>query len=200
MANSSNITTRLLANGGVDRPVTYEEVDLNFVELKQLIDDYNQFVLDSRDFNQDILWSVSKSLLDKQLYFDPGVEEVFTIDGEKLNVPTTTVIYNSPFFQVNDNKVNLDCIGMTAGGIRVQLKAYDATGAQITGSTDTDYVVNGSNKSFVASPAYTPVGNTESSIEIEFTTTGKSKATFYTVSIQSSGAAVLDFTALVLKG
>jgi len=44
MSESSNITIRLGINGGTDSPLTYEQLDTNFLELKSVIDDYNDHI------------------------------------------------------------------------------------------------------------------------------------------------------------
>jgi len=44
MSTSSNITLRLGINGGTDLPLTYEQLDNSFLELKNVIDDYNAHI------------------------------------------------------------------------------------------------------------------------------------------------------------
>lgn len=46
MSNANNITLYLPTNGGVDRPLSYTEVDTNFKELKFVITEYNEFIND----------------------------------------------------------------------------------------------------------------------------------------------------------
>jgi len=201
MSTSSNVTIRLPENGGVDRPITYEELDSNFLELKTLIDEYNAFLQNDTPLYQSrIHFEMSKTLFDQQQYFEPGVFDVFTVSGDKLTVPTTTEMYQSPVIKIGDQQISVETIGNTAGGIRVQVKGYDETGTQVTGSSDTDFTINGSNRSFVSSPSYSPVSNSENQLEIIFTDQGKAKASFYTVSIQTSALDTFDFTQIVFRG
>lgn len=47
MSDSSNITLRMTINGGTGASLTYEQLDGNFLELINVIDDYNNHILGS---------------------------------------------------------------------------------------------------------------------------------------------------------
>lgn len=200
MANSSNVTIRLPANGGVDRPITYEELDNNFMELVNVIDEFNTSYTSLSKYT---VLDISKSKITAQQSYstgyDVGVEDVFTVSGENLTVPTTTIIFNSYQLEIPPS-VNVTMGGYVGGGIRAQIKGYNAAGVQVVGSVDTDFIVNGSNRSFETSPSFAPVSNSESSLSISFTQDGLSKATYFTISIQSSGLSTLEFNRLLIRG
>src|SRR5690554_4333283 len=140
MADSNNVTLRLPVNGGVDRPITYEELDKSFLELKYVIDEYNHFV---QFYTNDIHFRMSKPLFEQQLYFEHGVEDVFTISGNQLVVPVSTTFFRSSLIPIDTIQYSgvIEAKGVTNGGLRVVVKGYAADGSQVTGSTDPDFTV-----------------------------------------------------------
>lgn len=201
MADSSLVTTRLTANGGVNRPLTYDEVDANFVQLKSIIDDYNAYILSQAGKAQSVLMMMNKQILSEQANFQAGVQNVFTASGNQLTVPISTVLYNSGYIDVSNRGASVNIVGLSTGGIRVQVTGYDATGTQITGQVDADFTINGVNQSFVASPTYEPsTVDNSSSIDVIFTTVGQQKAALYTISIEQTQTNPLLFTLITFKG
>lgn len=199
MADSNNVTLRLPVNGGVDRPITYEELDKNFLELKYIIDEYNHFV---QFYTNDIHFRMSKSLFEQQLYFEHGVEDVFTISDNQLVVPVSTTLFRSSLIPIDHVQYSgvVEAKGVTSGGLRVVVKGYAADGTQITDSTDPDFTVNGAARSFVENPTASPVSNSQTDIRIQITDIGLQKAAFYTMDIQTTALGPFKFTEIQFRG
>lgn len=199
MADSNNVTLRLPVNGGVDRPITYEELDKSFLELKYVIDEYNHFV---QFYTNDIHFRMSKALFEQQLYFEHGVNDVFTISGNQLVVPVSTTIYQSGLIRADkkDYIGIVDAKGVTNGGLRVIVKGYDENGTQVVGSTDPDFTVNGTSRSFVESPTAAPVSNSQTHLFISITSSGLDKAEYYTIELVTTALGPFTFTDIEFRG
>lgn len=198
-ADENNITLRLLANGGVDRPVTLEEADQNFIELVNIITDHKAHVEQYKDYVKKIFTTISLSELSRQTYFADGVEDVFSTNGNQLEVSASTKFYHSPLMRPLPFGYVVDVNNIVGGEIEVVVKGFDNSADQVTTSSDVDFTVNSNNGSFDGVNTPINVGqNTE--IVIEFTDAGILKSEFISVELSSSSVGVLSFAVITLRG
>ena len=153
-ANENNVSFRQ-GVGGLDRPLTYEELDENFRQLRDVILDTQDIQLDvndkynkARETNTHKLLQLSKSYLDSLTVLPSTIEDIITIVGENVVIPAATEFYASTLIVLDQQiQFNSYLLGRSTGVVRYKVNAFTATGTPITVGT---YSINGVDKVFSA--------------------------------------------------
>ena len=169
-ANENNVTIRQ-GIGGVDRPLTYEELDENFRQVKEVIvdtqvlsDDLDDLAFTTNErftaLQDDVddkyskalvtdiyhLLDLSKIYLDSLTILPNTLQDQLTISGQNVVIPANTDFYKSTLI-VADRQMKFNCVvtGRTAGVVRYKVNAYNSSGSLVTTGT---YTQNGTNRTY----------------------------------------------------
>lgn len=180
-ANANNISFRQGLDG-LGRPLTYEELDTNFQELKKIILDTQDQYTKSRETNTYKLVQLSKQYFDSLVFMPNNINDVFSIVGEQIQVDANQDMYKSELI-VLDQQIKMMCSvkNRSSGILRFKINAYDSAGTLITGTVG-DYSINGVDKAFSAA---FDAGDSNSECVIEIPLTSVPNAEYIELEIRS---------------